>query len=167
MYTKRAWARSQLAGVLFCSGAALAQPGPVEKIVVAAGGHPQSAQEQTSAFAGQCDSRKFELHLDRHRGRVSFLLAGARQPLDVSSTAFGTTFLHSPVAGSFLFTCLGDSLRVNFWGVEFQESEKIRPVNYLFSIKFDGTIEEDRGLREEDPRSIRASLLFKPKVSVK
>ncbi|ATQ77481.1 hypothetical protein CR152_25485 [Massilia violaceinigra] len=81
--------------------------------------------------------------------------------MDVTDTNFGQTVLTKQLAGTFKFACLDDVLYTNFWGAVVPASGEIKPMAYLFTLNFDGRIEEDRGLQAMDQSSVASTLAGK------
>lgn len=146
--------KSSLLTVLFivASAESIAQLPP--PVTIIATGHPVAAKGQKIVYSGECNNEKYEMLISRDTSKVQFFLRQGKEPVDVTNSNFGQTFLNKPLGGVFAFTCVRDVLQANFWGVEVPVTGPSKPIAYLFELKFDGNIVNDHGLKETDQSSV-------------
>lgn len=115
---------------------------------------PIGAANQSISYSGECKNGKYEMRISMPEKRVEFFLGDARKLTDVTKTRFGQTFVTSPLAGTFTFACSGNTLYATFWGIDIPTSGPPKSVTYRFALQFDGSVDEDWGIRDIDQSQV-------------
>lgn len=159
-----------LAIATFSAGTCLAQQAPagstdqgkVETVIVSTDGFAKAASNHVTAISAECPGSSYKLRIAREEKTVTLVLNDSGVSTDISTTAFGTTFLDKHLYGKFVLTC-PQALASHFYGFEAQDAGAPKAVSYTVIIRDNGDVISDSGLQYDPKYSGNYLLTYRPK----
>ena len=103
------------------------------------------ASSRALEYTGTCQSNTFALRI-AHDSKALDLTLREQTKVDLKASSLGKALFFRPLAGEFVFRCLGDNLEIRFYGFLIDEKSAPKPVSYFLLMDFAGKTVRDDGL---------------------